>query len=71
MQKGGQARMSRPGNTVTLTFSLPPSLRRAVQDGAEAEGRTLSDFIRRHFAAKLAPSIKITSIRKTKGGKAK
>lgn len=34
----------------SLTFKLPTALRAALEEAAAAEGRTLSDYIRRHFA---------------------
>ncbi len=37
----------------SLTFKLPTELRASLEAAAKADGRTLSDYIRRHFAAKL------------------
>lgn len=38
----------------SLTFKLPEPLKQSLQQAADADGRSLSDFIRRHFEKKFA-----------------
>jgi uncharacterized protein (DUF1778 family) len=52
----------------SLTFKLTSQLRAALEAAALKEGRTLSDFIRRHFARILRVAC---AKAKKKGGKAK
>jgi len=48
----------------SLTFKLPTELRASLEALAKADGRSLSDYIRRHFASTL-PNYKPS---KKKGG---
>lgn len=37
----------------SITFKLPEELRAALEKEAQNDGRSLSDYIRRHFITKL------------------
>jgi predicted transcriptional regulator len=47
----------------SVTFKLPDELRKALEDAAEKEGRSLSDYVRRHFI-KILPARKRSPLRK-------
>lgn len=42
----------------SITFKLPGQMKELLEQAAEQEGRSLSDFIRRHFKSKLATTPK-------------
>lgn len=52
----------------SLTIKLPPQLKKDIAALAEADGRSVSDFIRRHFTSTLAVEKPAKSARKQKGG---
>jgi len=48
----------------SLTIKLPTDLKDAIAKLAEADGRSVSDYVRRHFTATLT----VAKTRKQKGG---
>lgn len=49
----------------SITFKLPPSLKKDLEEEAAKDGRSVSDFIRRHFQ-KRGSAQPVTTPTKTK-----
>ena len=55
--------------TESITFKLPPELRAALESEASRDGRSISDYIRRHFTAHLQPRVVQTAKKQGRSSK--